>query len=77
MRRNRFTVRWSKSHREWILWRDRIMVNRYAKKSTALQVGVFRAKLDQPSQLVSFGKDGRIQWERTYPRSSDPRRHKG
>lgn len=30
-----------------------------------------------PAQVVIHGKDGRIQEERTYPRSSDPRRRKG
>ena len=29
------------------------------------------------SQVVLHGKDGRIRWERTYPRSSDPKRSKG
>ncbi len=31
----------------------------------------------QRAQLIIFGKNGRIQEERTYPRSSDPRRTKG
>lgn len=29
------------------------------------------------AQLVVYNKHGRISFERTYPRSSDPRRHKG
>lgn len=29
------------------------------------------------AQVVSHRKDGVIQWERTYPRSSDPRRSRG
>lgn len=28
-------------------------------------------------QLVLHGVNGQIRWERTYPRSSDPRRHRG
>ena len=35
------------------------------------------AQVNQPSTLVITGRDGRIQEERTYPRSSDPRRSKG
>lgn len=31
----------------------------------------------EPSQLVIRGKNGRIQTEHTYPRSSDPKRRKG
>lgn len=31
----------------------------------------------QGGQLFIHGKDGRIQEERTYPRSSDPRRSRG
>jgi hypothetical protein len=29
------------------------------------------------AQVVVHTRDGRIQWERTYPRSSDPRRSRG
>ena len=29
------------------------------------------------AQVVLHGKDGRIRWERTFPRSSDPRRSEG
>lgn len=37
----------------------------------------YLASKEEPVQLVVHGKDGRIQFENTYPRSSDPRRHRG
>ena len=43
----------------------------------AVQIGVDAAKRWQPAQLVVFTRKGRIAWERTYPRSTDPRRSKG
>ena len=44
----------------------------YNKKSMAIATAVAWAKEFQPSQVYIHGKDGRIQSERTYPRSSDP-----
>lgn len=44
-------------------------------KKLAVAFAVETAKLRPPSQVVSFGRDGRIQWERTY--GQDPRRTKG
>jgi hypothetical protein len=35
------------------------------------------AKHHQPSSLMIHKVDGKIQEERTYPRSSDPRKYKG
>lgn len=53
-------------------------------KSAAVAVGVLLCRLiearhpqSQFAQLVVHGRDGRIQWESTYPRSSDPRRSRG
>lgn len=42
-----------------------------------VQVCRFIAKRGGLSQLVLHGRNGRIRWERTYPRKSDPRRTKG
>jgi hypothetical protein len=46
-------------------------------KAQAVRRGVQLAKEGQPSSLQIKGRDGRIQEERTYPRSSDPRKTKG
>jgi uncharacterized protein DUF2188 len=46
-------------------------------KAEALRIGIEIAKAHQPSSLRIKGRNGRIQEERTYPRSSDPRRTPG
>lgn len=46
-------------------------------KAAALEVARLLAQLVQPSSLLVHGKTGRIQEERTYPRSSDPHPPKG
>jgi hypothetical protein len=48
----------------------------YTKKD-AIKLAVSEAKANQPSQLFIHKRDGKIAEERTYPRSSDSRRHKG
>jgi hypothetical protein len=35
------------------------------------------AKNNQPSSVIIHGRDGKVQEERTYPRSSDPNPPKG
>lgn len=41
------------------------------------ELAILSAERGSKSQLVIKGLDGKIQKEYTYPRSSDPRRHKG
>lgn len=46
-------------------------------KETYLVAVCKLAMQSQPSQVVAHRRDGVIQFERTYPRASDPRRFKG
>ncbi|MBV6640907.1 MAG: DUF2188 domain-containing protein [Cyclobacteriaceae bacterium] len=46
-------------------------------KSSVVSKTIDIAKGQGKSQVIIHGRDGRIQEERTYPRSSDPRRTKG
>ena len=50
---------------------------RCVSKEKAEKIGRKDAKDFQPSSLRIHRKDGTIQEERTYPRSSDPKRSKG
>ena len=43
----------------------------------AVDIAIYLARRNQPSQVIIHKMDGKIQKERTYPRSSDPRRTKG
>lgn len=45
----------------------------------AIKIAADRVRALEPSQLIIRRRDGRIakKGERTYPRSSDPKRHKG
>lgn len=43
------------------------------RKRDAVAWARARARNDEPSQLVVFRVDGTIEYEHTYPRSSDPR----
>jgi hypothetical protein len=47
------------------------------RKPLAITMAVALAKANEPSQVVIHKRNGQIQSERTYPRSSDPRRSKG
>lgn len=49
----------------------------FNRKSDAIKEGIRLAKVNAPSQLIIKGRDGRVQKEHTYPRSSDPKRHRG
>lgn len=49
----------------------------WPRKRDAVAYAVDLAKYRQPSTLKIHKRDGTIQEERTYPRSSDPRRTKG
>lgn len=57
-------------HMKW--WPDKIDATMHA-----VEEAVNEAEAGGLTSLRIKGKDGRIQQERTYPRSSDPRRTKG
>lgn len=77
MKRRKFRVQWSKEFKQWEIWEGDNLLEEHRTKDPAVMIGRIYAKDAEPSQLVIKGKNGRIQSERTYPRSSDPKRHKG
>ena len=77
MKRRKFTIKWSKEFKQWELWEGDDLIEEGNPKDTIVSMARTYAKDAEPSQLVIKGKNGRIQSERTYPRSSDPKRRKG
>jgi hypothetical protein len=81
MRRTIVTVRWDKNAGCWAVKVRNVdgtmFLTDRETKTVAVEEGRHLAKGKQPSQLRVFNKNGRIQTEHTYPRSSDPRRYKG
>lgn len=81
MKRNVFRLRWSKSLGQWFIrWPDGVptyFIEWARTKKQWVEEAAIIARDDKPSQLVVHNKDGSISFERTYPRSSDPKRHKG
>lgn len=76
-KRRKFVVKWAKEFKQWELWEGDDLVEENKLKDTLVSIARTVAKDAEPSQLVIKGKNGRIQSERTYPRSSDPKRRKG
>ena len=75
-----FRLRWGKGNKLWMLLRGKEIVQESKTKVEALKAGVAMARdlrysEGTPSQLVVHGKDGKIQFERTY--GKDPEKHKG
>ena len=65
----------------WVLQGRRVLAAN-VRKHQAVTIGRGYAKREWSrdktwSQLVVHGRNGRIQYEHTYPRSSDPKRSKG
>ena len=73
----RFTLRHSKNDGDWVL-KNQIgdTINRFAKKREAIKGGVLSRAVRRGTVRI-HNRDGRIQEERTLPRSADPRRHPG
>lgn len=71
----------SKAGTGWTVSRDGKVVERFCTKATAVDVAIEEARGEaghgQPTSLRIKGRNGRVQEERTYPRSSDPRRTPG
>lgn len=85
MKRIIIRVQWVKL---WQLWRIALKGAKHPGTNTlkcrkqdaiaeAISLAWYFDGYGRDSQVVSHRKDGVIQWERTYPRSSDPRRSKG
>ena len=84
-RRNVYSLRWSKKDGYWVL-KLRGCDCDWVQPDETKQDLLYRARHEwiaaeteagNRSQLRVYGKNGRIQFEHTYPRSSDPKRSKG
>jgi hypothetical protein len=85
-KRNTYRVHFNRITKEWEVVHHGTFG--YTKKKFAVEACARAAALwsidragehgkPRPSQVIVHGKSGRIQFERTYPRSSDPKRSKG
>jgi hypothetical protein len=81
-----YRVQWDGEKKSWRLTRNGVgwsvsdgeyLKSRWVRQCDA--VAAARSCVDDQrlAQLVLHGKNGRIRWERTYPRWSDPERHVG
>jgi hypothetical protein len=75
--RSRVELTWDASSEKWDVALDRRSTGSFEGKETAEAAAVALAQKHQPSQLVIHTRDGKFEEERTYPRSSDPRRTPG
>jgi hypothetical protein len=73
----RFTLKHNKADGGWDL-KNQIgdTIKRFAKKRDAIKGGVLERAVKQGTVRI-HNKDGRIEEERTFPRSADPRSHPG
>lgn len=79
MKRNKFTLYWNKAKKSWVLSFGKKTLQSMDIKRNAIKDSVTIASdsRNHPSQLIIKKKNGQIQEERTYPKSSDPKRSKG
>lgn len=74
-----YNVHFSKTLKHWRKWvitlRSGKLIGWAIEKPEAISIAVSLARTNQPSQVVIYKEDGRIQSERTY--GNDPRRSKG
>ena len=75
----KFTLGYDKTQEEWQLKNGaKQVVQSFDKKADALLGGVLEGAVGNGGGSVQIRKqDGTIQQERTYPRSSDPKRSPG
>ena len=76
-RRTRYTVDRDNKSGEWRGKRGSDEITRGPTKQPVVKRTIAAAKRDEKSHVVIKGRDGKIQQERTYPRSGDPRKSKG
>lgn len=76
----KYTLSYDKDKDDWALKQDgsNRAKKRYAAKADALAGGELAKTVGKEGASVKIKKkDGKIQQERTYPRSADPKRSKG
>lgn len=80
-KRTVFRVEFDAPRKAWVFTVGRMVITQDRTQRLVLGDAVNFAEclhdLGRLAQIVVHGKDGRIKLERTYPRSSDPRRTKG
>lgn len=80
-KRKVYRVQYSRSVDGWAVRVGKEDEAGYSTKARAIAYARDHARQDAEdggrSQVVVHKKDGKIQTEYTYPRASDPRRHKG
>lgn len=75
-----YTLEYNEKKEKWELEYDKTgeVVKRFETKENATQGGVLQKVLGKEGGSVKIQKEnGRIQEERTYPRSKDPKKSKG
>jgi len=75
----RFSLSYNAQNKKWELKRDGSgeLVKRFKDKAAAIKGGVLEKAVGGRGSVRIKKRDGKIQEERTYPRSADPRRSKG
>lgn len=75
----RFTLSYSAQNKKWELKRDGSgdLIKRFKDKAAAIKGGVLEKAVGGRGSVRIKKRDGKIQEERTYPRSADPRKSKG
>jgi hypothetical protein len=75
----RFTLSHNAQNKKWELKRDGSgeLVKRFKDKAAAIKGGVLEKAVGGRGSVRIKKRDGKIQEERTYPRSADPRGSKG
>ena len=61
----------------WQLRRSGRMLQTFSDKTAAVCEAIRVARAEQCASVRAHRRDGRIQWERSYPRKYDPRKTKG
>lgn len=76
---SKFTLFHDGEYGQWVLKRDGAAraLKRFAKKAEALDHASKRFGDDFPASVKIQTIDGKLEEERTYPRSMDPRQSKG
>jgi hypothetical protein len=75
----RFSLAHNEQKKKWELKHEGSgsVVKRFSTKAAATKGGVLKRAVDNKGSVRIRKRDGRIQEERTYPRSADPRGSRG
>ena len=75
----RFSLTYNDDNKKWELKSEKSgeVIKRFKTKAAATKGGVLERAVKKMGSVRIRKRNGRIQEERTYPRSRDPRRSKG